>query len=90
MAFVADQPEEKKGSFVPDKSLVEQIPTEQPGFTPEMKAAAAARPTPEKPSDRGKREENHYGYGLADKKTSWRTWGRGQWNRPYHHDRFGH
>lgn len=50
MAFVADQPEEKKGSFVPDKSLVEQIPTEQPGFTPEMKAAAAARPTPEKPS----------------------------------------
>ena len=50
MAFVADQPEEKKGSFVPDQSLVDKIPTEQPWFTPEMKAAAAARPTPEKPS----------------------------------------
>jgi len=50
VAFIPDQSEEKKGSFVPDQSLVEKIPTEQPGFSPEAKAAAASRPTPEKPS----------------------------------------
>lgn len=50
MAFVPDQPEEKKGGFVPDQPMVERIPAGQPGISEEAKAAAAARKPLEKPS----------------------------------------